>query len=96
MGLSRDPVLVDLMECGYCPTFINRDLNGSLNIRLKGWCVINGFDTPAYMKRSTNDSIKCTTDRTILGKTRRVTKKPKQEKYSVKHAERSAKVIGID
>jgi len=95
MGLSKDPLLVDLMECGYRPTFINRDLNGSLNIRLKGWCVINGFDTPAYMKRSTNDSIECT-DKCATKRTLRVTKKPKHKKCSVRQAECSAKVIGTE
>jgi hypothetical protein len=49
-GLN-DPVCADLMECGYRPTIINRDLNGSLNIRYKGWCIINGFEIPSYMKR---------------------------------------------
>ena len=84
MGLSKDPFLVDLMECGYRPTFIHRDLNGSLNIRLKGWCVINGFDIPVYMKRSTNDSVECAIDSTINGKTLRVTKNSKQQKCPAK------------
>jgi hypothetical protein len=40
----------DLLECGYRPTIINRDLNGSLNIRNRGWHVINGLEIPYYLK----------------------------------------------
>ena len=84
MGLSRDPFLVDLMECGYRPTFIHRDLNGSLNIRLKGWCVINGFDMPDYMKRSLNDSTECA-DECTTKRTLRVTKNPKYQNARKTH-----------
>ena len=33
------------------PTIMNRDLNGSLNIRLKGYCIIHGLPIPSYMDR---------------------------------------------
>jgi hypothetical protein len=52
MGLSKDPFIIELMECGYHPTIIHGDLNGSLNIRYKAWCIVNGFEIPEYMKRS--------------------------------------------
>jgi hypothetical protein len=44
------PLLDDLIENGYRPTIINRDLNGSLNIRDRGWHIINGLEIPYYLK----------------------------------------------
>lgn len=44
------PLMDDLLDCGYRPTIINRDLNGSLNIRNRGWHVINGLEIPYYLK----------------------------------------------
>jgi hypothetical protein len=38
------------------PTIINRDLNGSLNIRLKGKCIIEGLKVPSYMVRVVKDN----------------------------------------
>jgi hypothetical protein len=50
----------DLLDCGYRPTIINRDLNGSLNIRNRGWHVINGLEIPYYLKyqQRTNKKVK--------------------------------------
>lgn len=43
----------DLMkDTNYRPTIINRDLNASLNIRLKGLSVIMGLETPYYLERT--------------------------------------------
>ena len=43
----------DLMKCtGYRPIIIQRDLNGCINIRFKGWSIIFGLGTPYYLKRS--------------------------------------------
>ena len=41
----------ELMEKGYRPTIINRDLNGCLNIRLKAKHILMGIEEPSYMKR---------------------------------------------
>jgi hypothetical protein len=49
-----DKLIKEMMECGYRPTVINRDLNGSLNIRLKGWLIINGLQEMKYMKYKNN------------------------------------------
>ncbi len=48
-----DSFIKDLIETTiYRPTIINRDLNGSLNIRSKGMYNILGLDEPVYMCRS--------------------------------------------
>jgi hypothetical protein len=44
------PLMDDLLNGGYRPTIINRDLNGSLNIRDRGWHVIYGLVIPYYLK----------------------------------------------
>jgi hypothetical protein len=41
----------DLIDWGYKPTIINRDLNGSMNIRLKGMQIFLGLDEPEYLSR---------------------------------------------
>lgn len=46
-----DAFIRDLISEGYIPTIINRDLNGSLNIRLKGMCILMGIPEPSYMDR---------------------------------------------
>ena len=66
---STDPVCADLMECGYRPTIINRDLNGRLIIRYKGWCVVNGFEIPSYMKRQKSE------DKSLIRKSMQVQRK---------------------
>jgi hypothetical protein len=104
MGLSKDPFIVELMECGYRPTIIHRDLNGSLNIRYKGWCIVNGFEIPEYMKRSKQEepemapetvtlkqSSKCTSVKPRSLRVKRSTKN-----CSIKQVERSAKVRYIN
>jgi hypothetical protein len=58
MNMSH-PFIQDLIECGERPTIIHRDLNGSLNIRQKGWCAIYGVDIPDYLKRSKADNEDC-------------------------------------
>jgi hypothetical protein len=40
------------MDNGYTPTIINIDLNTTLNIRAKGWFILNGLNEPSYMSRS--------------------------------------------
>jgi hypothetical protein len=104
MGLSKDPFIVYHMECGYRPTIIHRDLNGSLNIRYKGWCIVNGFEIPEYMKRSKQEepemapetvtlkqSSKCTSVKPRSLRVKRSTKN-----CSIKQVERSAKVRYIN
>ena len=49
-----DTVIKDMNECGYKVSIINRDLNGSLNIRNKGWCQLHDVDVPTYLDRSKN------------------------------------------
>jgi len=41
----------DLIDSGYKPAIINRDLNGSMNIRLKGMHIFLGLDEPEYLSR---------------------------------------------
>lgn len=48
---KADEFTKELIESGYKPTIINRDLNGSLNIRLKGMSILNGWRVPNYMNR---------------------------------------------
>ena len=48
----------DLIECGEYPIIINRDLNGSLNIRWKGMMIIFGLPEPDYMNRSKRVNVK--------------------------------------
>ena len=47
-----DNYMKTLIAGGYIPTIINRDLNASLNIRLKGWHILHGLKEPDYMCRS--------------------------------------------
>ena len=51
---TAPPFIKELIEIGYKPTIINRDLNGSLNIRYRGWHVINGLEIPEYFKYKRN------------------------------------------
>jgi hypothetical protein len=44
----------ELLDMGHRPTIINRDLNGSLNIRYRGWHVIHGLEIPSYLKYTRN------------------------------------------
>jgi hypothetical protein len=46
-----DVFIKDMIKCGYRPTIINRDLNGSLNIRIKGWCILHNVREPEYTAR---------------------------------------------
>ncbi len=63
MGVNKpDNFMKDLIKSGYRPTIINRDLNGSLNIRLKGWCILNNIKEPKYM-----DRIECVKERKQIG-----------------------------
>ena len=47
-----------LIESGYKPTIINRDLNGSMNIRLKGMHIFLGLDEPEYLLRKSKSKLK--------------------------------------
>ena len=87
MGLSRDPFLVDLMENGYRPTFIHRDLNGSLNIWYKGWCVINRFSIPEYLKRPKKEE----TD--VVPKTRTIKRASVSAVPKTRKVKRSGKIV---
>jgi hypothetical protein len=46
-----DAFIRDMIKCGYRPTIINRDLNGSLNISSKGWSILYNMREPEYMAR---------------------------------------------
>ena len=49
---KTDKKLKEMMkETGYRPTIINRDVNGSLNIRLKALYILWGEVAPEYMRR---------------------------------------------
>lgn len=50
---TPDKFIRDLMKVGYKPTIINRDVNGSLNIRLKGMRILENLRDPEYMARKT-------------------------------------------
>ena len=52
----------DLIESGYKPPIINRDLNGSLNIRLKGMRIFMGLTEPEYLSRLGRSKAKTDTD----------------------------------
>ena len=39
----------EMIKLGYRPTIINRDLNASLNIRLKGWHILSNIKEPKYL-----------------------------------------------
>ena len=62
LGINKnnkpDPFMKDMIKAGYRPTIINRDLNGSLNIRLKGLHLILGLPEPEYMTRQIKEPIK--------------------------------------
>lgn len=56
---ETNELISDLMrDTSYRPTIINRDLNGSLNIRLKGLMKIMGCDKPYYLERTYDVPIK--------------------------------------
>ena len=45
------PFMKEMIKLGYRPTIINRDLNASLNIRLKGWHILSNLKEPKYLDR---------------------------------------------
>ena len=50
--MKEAPVFIkEMIKMGYRPTIINRDLNGSLNIRIKGEFILNGLRPPSYLRR---------------------------------------------
>ena len=72
-SLSRPPQFIQtMMNIGHMPTIINRDLNGSLNIRYKGLHQIYGAPCPWYMDRSNvtsekkSEKPKCDEDETPI------------------------------
>jgi len=48
-------VEIFIAESGRRPTIINRDINGALNIRLKGIKILEGGEVPEYMQRNNNE-----------------------------------------
>jgi hypothetical protein len=54
-------LLKNMIGFGVRPTIINRDLNGSLNIRLKGFNTIHDIPIPAYFDRNKTKDTKKTT-----------------------------------
>lgn len=58
------PFAREMIDIGYIPTIINRDLNGSLNIRYKGMHQIHDLPVPWYMDRTntTNNGKNSETD----------------------------------
>jgi hypothetical protein len=55
------------------PTIMNRDLNGSLNIRLKGLCHLSGKNLPEYFNRKEKPPVKSQAD-DIVKKPEKITK----------------------